>query len=406
MVKKGSGPVAPFFMPPTLPARQFFSAFLMALLTGWKFFPSWMARHGTRCVPGASGALGMGCIGFPNHPVWEVTSRCNLDCIHCHARGSRQNGPELSTSEGLALLDELAKIPGFRMVAFTGGEPLVRDDLFSLLAHAKSLGFSGTIATNATLVDFPTARKLRDNGIAIAAVSLDGCDPAAHDSVRGVRGSFDAAIEGIHAINRAGIPLHINITVMNRNRERLGEIMELANQLKAAIIIIYQMVPVGRGRKMGEPTPGTAGHADLVRFIAGAQSGSRAIIEPVAAPQYWAHLLERNTILPTVALRLAGHLFFGCCAGRGFIYVKPDGEVWPCPFLEVSCGNTRDTPFSEIWKSSPVLARLRERALRGKCGSCRYQAVCGGCRGRAYVMTGDFMQEDPFCFIKAERDDR
>ncbi|MDH7592898.1 MAG: radical SAM protein [Methanomicrobiales archaeon] len=242
----------PFYMPPSLLLRQAASALVLGLLTEWRYLPRWLMRHGVRCMRGAAGALGMGCIGFPNHPVWEITARCNLDCIHCHARGSSRAGTELSTEEGMKLLGELAVVREFRMCAFTGGEPLLRDDLFELLAYARGLGFSSTIATNGTLVDREIALRLKSCGVEIAAVSLDGGDAKTHDAIRGVRGAFDGAIEGISVLHRAGIPIHINITAMEQNLEEMESILELVNELDAAILLMYQLVPIGRAERSSD----------------------------------------------------------------------------------------------------------------------------------------------------------
>jgi len=139
----------------------------------------------------------------------------------------------------------------------------------------------------------------------------------------------------------------------------------------------------------------------LIRFIAQAQRTARAIMEPVAGPQYWPFLLQRAGIHDGPLLRLAETVFHGCSAGRGFVYIKPNGEVWPCPFIEVSCGNVRQTPFQTIWATSPVFEDLREREerLQGRCGECSYRRLCGGCRGRAWAISGDYLAEDPSCFI-------
>ena len=135
--------------------------------------------------------------------------------------------------------------------------------------------------------------------------------------------------------------------------------------------------------------------------MATAQRRTKAIMEPVAGPQYWPFLLQRDGIFNGPLLRLAETVFHGCSAGRGFVYIKPNGEVWPCPFIEVSCGNIRETPFSDIWANSPVLKSLqqREERLKGRCGECQYRRLCGGCRGRAWATTGDYLAEDPSCFI-------
>ena len=395
--------VRPFWSSPGLILRQAVSALYVGALSGWRYLPAWVLKYGFQCLPGAAGSRGMGCIGFPAHPVWEMTAACNLHCIHCHAAGGKPAAAELTTAEGKRLLDQLAGVSEFRMMAFTGGEPLVREDLFELLAYSQALGFTNTMATNATLIDDDVARRLRRCGVVIAAVSLDGFDAATHDFVRGQSGAFESAIRGMRALRRAGILLHVNITAMECNLDQVEPLMALVDELGTGILLMYQLVPVGRGRGIGEAALDRGDNERLIRFIARAQRTARAIIEPVAAPQYWPFLLQRAGIDRGPLLRLAETVFHGCSAGRGFVYVKPDGEVWPCPFVEVSCGNVRETPFSTIWATSPVFAdlRARETRLHGQCGECQYRRLCGGCRGRAWATTGDYLAEDRTCFVHA-----
>ncbi len=394
--------VLPLWWPPGLILRQVGAALLAGALARWRRLPHWMACYGLRCLPGAAGSRGMGCIGFPSHPVWEMTAACNLRCVHCHLSAGRRAGGELTTDEGKRLLRDLAGVPEFRMMAFTGGEPLLRPDLFELLAYARALGFANTLATNATLVDDAVARRLRRNGVAIAAVSLDGPDAATHDRVRGVPGSFEAAVRGMRALREAGILLHINITAMEYNMGQMDRLMALVDELGAAILLMYQLVPVGRGQEIRSAALDLGANERLIRCMARAQASSGAILEPVAGPQYWPFLLERGGIRGGLPLRFAETVFHGCSAGRGFVYIKPDGEVWPCPFLEASCGNVRTTPFPEIWADAPIFRDLREREtlLSGRCGECRYRTLCGGCRGRVHALTGDYLAEDPSCFIR------
>ena len=395
--------VLPFWRPPSLMLKQAASAVYMGALSGWKRLPQWFLKYGVKCLPGAAGAQGMGCIGFPSHPVWEMTAACNLKCIHCHASGGQPASTELTTAEGKRLLDQLAEVTEFRMMAFTGGEPLVRRDLFELLAYSQALGFTNTLATNATLVTDTVAQRLRRHGVVIAAVSLDGVDAATHDRVRGLPGAFEAALRGIRALREVGILLHINITAMEYNMDQMERLMALVDELEAGILLLYQLIPVGRGREIEDAALDVGSNERLVRFMAEAQRNTQAIMEPVANPQYWPFLLRRAGISSGPRLRLAEQVFHGCSAGRGFVYIKPNGEVWPCPFIEVSCGNVRHTPFPTIWATSPVLQHLRgrETRLKGHCGECSYRRLCGGCRGRAWATTGDYLAEDPACFIHA-----
>jgi radical SAM protein with 4Fe4S-binding SPASM domain len=398
--------VRPYWWPPSLILRQAGSALYVGALARWRELPRWFLTYGWKCLPGAAGSRGMGCIGFPAHPVWEMTTACNLRCIHCHASGGKPAPDELTTAEAKRMLDQLAAVSEFRMMAWTGGEPLVRGDVWELLAYAQALGFPNTMATNATLIDDDVARRLRRHGVVIAAVSLDGLDAASHDFVRGVPGAFDAALQGMRALRRAGILLHINITAMEYNMEQMDALMALVDELGTAILLMYQLVPVGRGRGIGDAALDLGANERLIRFMAQAQRTTRAIMEPVAGPQYWPFLLQRTGIRRGPLLHLAETVFHGCSAGRGFIYIKPNGELWPCPFIEVECGNVRDTDVAAILSTSPVLKDLqnRERLLKGRCGECEYRRLCGGCRGRAWATTGDYLAEDPSCFIHTSAD--
>ena len=382
-------------------ARQAISALLVGTLTRWRKLPYWFLHYGFRCLPGAGGSKGMGCIGFPDHPVWEMTTACNLNCVHCHTAGGEPHKNELTTDEGKRLLTELAQIKNFRMMAFTGGEPLMRPDLFELLAFSRSLGFTNTIATNATLIDDAIAQQMRAHGVVIAAVSLDGFTAETHDRIRGLPGSFEKAVQGMRALTKAGILLHINITAMEYNVAQMEKLMALVDDLKTGILLIYQLVPVGRGRVIEDAALDKDANEWLIKFMAEVQQKTKAIMEPVAGPQYWPFLLKNAHVSNGMPLWLAEKVFHGCAAGRGFIYIKPDGAVWPCPFVEISCGNVRDSSFKKIYSESEILKQLRnrERTLKGQCGDCEYRRLCGGCRGRAWVTTNDYLAEDPCCFI-------
>jgi len=405
-MKKPGRTVQPFWWPPSLLVRQAGSALFIALLTRWREMPKWFLTSGFKCLPGAAGSLGMGCIGFPCHPVWEMTTACNLKCIHCHTSGGERAADELKTDEAKNMLTELSQVRQFRMMAFTGGEPLMRPDIYELLDFARALGFTNTLATNATMIDDATARELKRRGVVIAAVSLDGYTAALHDKLRGTPGAFEAAVGGMRALNRAGILLHINITAMEYNLKEMVCLMNLVEELRAGILLLYQLVPVGRARAIDDAVLDLGENERLIRFMARAQRSASAVMEPVAGPQYWPYLLQRAHMNSGPALRLSEKVFHGCAAGRGFMYIKPNGDVWPCPFIEVSCGNIRTVRLSEIWRRSPVFEDLRHREnrLKGQCGECAYRRVCGGCRGRAWALTGDYLAEDPSCFIHSKRD--
>lgn len=396
-----SWPFKSIFWPPALLMRQLGSALLFSHLIRWKRFPVWAARHGLNSIPIAAGSIGMGCIGFPAHPAWEVTSACNLRCIHCHAVADASGKDELTTNEAKRFIDELSRVREFRMLVYTGGEPLVRPDIFELMHHSKQAGLINVLATNGTLITDDIALKLKKAGVATAAVSLDSSMAETHDYVRSRPHAFELAMRGIRAMRKAGIPLQINTTAMQYNFDDLTNIMDLADDLGSGIMLMYQLVPVGRGEVIRDATLKINENERLIRFLSAKQKDISTIVEPVAGPQYWPYLMERSGWKGGIRLKFAEQVFHGCAAGRGFVYIKANGDVWPCPFVEVNAGNVRKRPFTEIWRESEVFGSLRsrDRTLKGQCGECSYRTLCGGCRGRALAFSGDFLGEDPSCFI-------
>jgi len=394
--------VKPFFNPPSLLLRQMGSVLLMGYLNRWRRFPKWLIRHGFSSIPVANGSLGMGCIGYPGHPVWEVTNACNLKCIHCHAVSSEPGTDELTTEEGKKLIDMIAAVKEFRTLIYTGGEPLARPDIFELLRHSQQAGLANIIATNGTLIDEETAFRLKDHGVVCNAISLDAANPDVHDFIRNKPGSFALTQRAIEATKKAGILLQINTTAMEYNMEYLPALIEFVDKCGAGIMLMYQLVAVGRGEKIEKATLKKTANKYLNELISEKQKTATTIIEPVAGPQYWPYLLEKCSIRSGLTLALAGKVFHGCSAGRGFVYIKANGDVWPCPFVEISGGNVREKSFKEIYYEGQIFKDLRRREskLKGSCGECNYKTVCGGCRGRAHAYSGDYLEEDPRCYLR------
>lgn len=392
----------PFFWPPSLLCRQLGSALFMAYLNDWEKLPQWILRHSLRSIPVSNGALGMGCIGYPGHPVWEVTSACNLRCIHCHATSGKPDPAELTTDEGKRLIDQIAETAEFRTLVYTGGEPLVRPDIFELLRHSQRAGLVNIIATNGTLIDEEMAWKLKDHGVACNAISLDAARPEIHNFIRNHPRAHDLTLRAMEATRKAGILLQVNTTAMEYNVPYLDALIDFVEGQGAGIMLMYQLVAVGRGEKIKNATLKKSANHNLSELISRKQKRVKTIIEPVAGPQYWPYLLEKKGMNRGWALKLAGKVFHGCAAGRGFAYVKANGDVWPCPFVETSGGNVRERPFPEIYGTSRVFTdlRRREETLKGLCGACDYRTVCGGCRGRALAYSGDYLAEDPRCFLR------
>jgi len=387
--------------------RQAGAVILYGLLTRWRYAPRWLLSA-TKLLPLVAGSEGMGCIGFPTHPVIEVTARCNLNCIHCHADSDASNDNELSFEQMRLLLRELAAQPEFKMVVFSGGEPLVREDIVELCDYASWLGLWPVIATNGTLLDAALAKRLRRAGVCGVAVGLDGDCPTVHDEIRGERGAFRRAIEGCIAVKDAGLALQINITLMQQNYERLPQIIRLSENLGSKVVLAYFCAPCGRGGANEEILLDEAQYEMTLRRIAELQSRSRLIIEPTCAPTYWAMLGSRGRMSSRAVRLLAPLLFHGCVAGTGLFYVRADGEALPCPFLPVSAGNVLSKGVSELWRKGDVFEALR--AVKRKptapgCSECRFYEVCGGCRAKAFWAYGDLAADDPLCFLSSGRCD-
>jgi radical SAM protein with 4Fe4S-binding SPASM domain len=189
---------------------------------------------------------------------------------------------------------------------------------------------------------------------------------------------------------------------MEYNLDNLEDLIKLADSFDSGIMLMYQLVPVGRGCAIKDAALDLNTNERLVRHVSEQQKEVSVLIESVAAPQYWVYLLEKNKKNKGVAFNLSKKVFHGCTAGRGLMYIKPNGAVWPCPFVEIEAGNAREIPIDVIWRESEIFKNLRNREslLKGKCGDCQYNRICGGCRGRAYALTGDYLEEDKFCFIK------
>ncbi len=384
--------------------KQMGSVLYFKYLAKWDSFGRWFVKHSFGSLPVAAGSIGMGCIGFPAHPAWEVTGACNLRCIHCHATSGKPAKDELTTDQAKKFIDDLVKVDEFRMLVYTGGEPLVRPDIFELFEHSRKAGFANVIATNGTLIDEDMAFRLRESGVVGAAVSLDSSVNEIHNRIRANPNAFELAMRGMHAIKKAGILLQINVTAMEYNFDTLSELIELADNVGSGIMLMYQLVPVGRGSNIEDATLDITENERLLTFLQKKQKNISTIIEPVAGPQYWPFLMEQNKKTDGIWMKAAEKVFHGCAAGRGFVYIKANGDVWPCPFVEVNAGNVKEHSFESIWRESEVFVNLRERehTLKGRCGECKYRKICGGCRGRAMAYSGDYLNEDPSCFINTD----
>jgi radical SAM protein with 4Fe4S-binding SPASM domain len=394
--------VKPFYDPPSLILKQLRSALLIRRLTGWTKLP-WWATQANKIFQIAAGCQGVGCFGYPVHPVWEVTAKCNLECEHCHARaGNVDCTDELTTEEGKTrVIDALSQVSDFKSLIFSGGEPLVRDDVFELIAHAKRRGFYPIVATNATLITATVAEQLREAGAIGIAASIDSTKDEVHDSFRNKEGALRLAKEGIANAAAEGMYIQINITASKINKDDLPDIIRFADDLRAHVILLYQFIPTGRGLESSDLELSVDEFREEILLAGRLQKDLHPVIAPVGLPEYWAlHNVLRNSGRRSSILR-------GCICGNGMFYIKPNGDVWPCAFVPISGGNLREKTPEQIWNDSELFKNLRNRDnLKGICHDCSQREMCGGCRARAYGRTGDLFAEDHMCPLDADERSR
>lgn len=339
--------------------------------------------------------------------AWEVTRSCNLACRHC--RGEAHPEPyegELTTAEAKALLDTFPAV-GKPIVIFTGGDPMMRPDVYELVAHASSLGLTCAFSPNGTLINCENAELIRQSGVERCSISIDGPDAASHDAFRGVPGAFAASIAGIGELKKANVPFQINTTVTKDNLGSFRQIFELCENLGAAAWHIFLLVPMGRAAQLSDQVISPEEYEDVLHWLYDFRKTTPMQLKATCAPHYYRIMRQRAKEEKTpVNMATFGMdaMTRGCLGGTGFCFISHTGQVQPCGYLELNCGNVRETPFPEIWRGSEIFQNLRNPAMyEGKCGKCEFHHVCGGCRARAFSMTGNYLSEEPLCLYQPRR---
>ncbi len=345
---------------------------------------------------------------IPRLIFWETTAACNLKCIHCRASAVGFRSPDdLTTPESLHLLDSIASFAK-PVIVISGGEPLVRPDIFEIAQHGTDLGLKMVLATNGTLLTPEIARSMKKTGIQRISVSLDGASAATHDIFRGQVGAFEAALQGIEYVKAEGIPFQINTSITKRNLSEIESIKALAEWIGAVALHIFLLVPTGCGKEIAEEemiTP--AQYEEILNWFYDQSKTTTLSLKATCAPHYF-RIMRQRAAQEGVKITPETHGFEamtkGCLAGTGVCFVSQKGDVYPCGYLPVSAGNVRQTPFPQIWNGSELFRVLRdENKLEGKCGPCEFKGVCGGCRARAFAETGNFLTEEPYCAYKPYR---
>jgi radical SAM protein len=363
-------------------------------------------------------AVPRGRLDFALRPMlvfWEVTRACQLACFHCRASATEGALPgELTTTEGRDLIDQIAAFGRpYPILVLTGGDCLLRPDLFDLVAHAKGLGVPVALSPSVTPQLTPAKiEQMVSSGINAVSISLDGALPATHDGVRGIPGHFEDTIKAITALSAAGLTVQVNTTVMRANLDELADVADLIAKAGAHIWEVFFLVQVGRGVATDAISPDE--HEDVCHFLFDA-SQHGFIVRTVEAPFFRRIVFRRQEgdPAPTSALyqKLSGRLeaLMGPATararaqtastrdGKGILFVAHDGEINPAGFLPLPLGNVRDESIATIYRDNPVLRSIRAAEFTGRCGVCEYADLCGGSRARAYAASGDPLGEDPAC---------
>jgi len=326
---------------------------------------------------------------------WNTTKACNLKCEHCYRDAGGKDAGELSPEEGKALLSEIAEA-GFRIVILSGGEPLLRQDIFELIAHAASLGLRPVLGTNGVLLTRETIGRLKAAGLTRAGISLDSTDPQAHDAFRKQPGAWEATVGAMRLCLQEGLAFQVHTTVTKRNYTGILRITDFVERIGAKAHHIFFLVPTGRGKDLSDVFIGAAEIEQVLRQVLEKQKTTALELKPVCAPQFVP--LARSLGLDLRFQR-------GCLAGTDYCCILPNGDVHPCPYLPLKVGNVRQERFSRIWQDSAIFQRMRTLDYGGVCAGCAQKRSCGGCRARAFHGLGDYMAQDPECLFHRDRTD-
>lgn len=344
---------------------------------------------------------------------WEVTRACALACRHCRADAQPRRHPrELTTAEGYDLIDQVADM-GNPVLILTGGDPLMRPDLFLFIRHALGKGLRVSLAPSATrLVTREALKRLKKAGLARISFSLDGSTASVHDAFRGTPGSFQRTLECLRSAQETGLSLQVNTTVCRHNLQDLPAIAAMVAQLPAVTWDVFFLVPTGRGQAEDLISPEE--HEALFHWLYDLSLQATFDIKTTAAQHYRRVVLQRqeqdggsSTARATPGFHRSedsiGRSSKGVNDGNGCVFVSHIGDIHPSGFLPLKVANIREQPLARVYRESPLFQALRDPArLKGKCGLCSYNRVCGGSRARAYALTGDPLAAEPCCIYQPE----
>ncbi|MCB5936724.1 TIGR04053 family radical SAM/SPASM domain-containing protein [Caldibacillus thermoamylovorans] len=348
--------------------------------------------------------------------MWELTRACQLHCLHCRAVSQKERHPlELTFEESKKLVDEIYEMNN-PLLVFTGGDPLERPDVFDIADYAIKKGMRVSISPSATPnVTKEAMKKAKDVGLARWSFSLDGHCAEIHDHFRGTPGSFDLTMKAIEYLHELEMPLQINTVISKYNYPYLEEMAELIEELGVVLWSVFFLVPTGRGKHSDMISP--TEHEKVFRWLYQLSKRVPFDIKTTAA-QHYRRVVIQEKMREKMGMSDADHIFYddvlnkgktgqidglgraprGVNDGNGFVFISHIGDVCPSGLLPLQAGNVRETPLATIYRKSEVFTNLRTPDnYKGKCGVCEFNKVCGGSRSRAYNVTGDYMEAEPYC---------
>jgi len=339
----------------------------------------------------------------PKWIAWETTQKCNLKCVHCRCSSElTSSSGDFDTAAGKRLLEEIAAYSK-PVVVLSGGEPLLRPDIFELAEHGTSLGLRMCMATNGALVNDEVCEQMKRVDIKMVSLSLDGSTAAVHDDFRASPGAFQGVVNATGYFRKHGQKFLVNSSFTKRNQTEIPATFRLAKSLGTTAWYMFMIVPTGRGEQIMNELISKEDYEEILEWhYQQEKQENELLMRPTCAPHYYRFAPQRakqeGVKLERRSLTFSTGGGKGCIAAQTICLIDCFGNVKPCSYFHRSGGNVKQTPFREIWENSEIFRELRDfGSYRGKCGECEFLNVCGGCRARADAVHGHYMEEEPFC---------
>ncbi len=339
----------------------------------------------------------------PKWIAWEITGKCNLNCIHCRSASSMSSFESVfDTERAFALIDDITSFCS-PVLVLSGGEPLMRSDVFEIARYGTDKGLRMCLATNGTLVDDEICERIKESGIKIVSLSLDGSTAEVHDDFRKQPGAFEGTLKAAEYFRKHGIEFIINSSFTKRNQDEIEKTYKLAKEIGATAWYMFMIVPTGRGEEIMSELISKEDYEKILEWHYEMEKNETDIlVRPTCAPHYYRIVLQKSkeegVKFHRRSLKFSTGGAKGCICGQTIAFIDCRGNVQPCSYFPVVAGNVTETSFRDIWENSELFRTLRDfSTYKGRCGSCEYINVCGGCRARADAVYEDYLEEEPFC---------